>query len=90
MRKKLGHALVIPFDQYVKAKEDWQRQHPKATILEEVKNLSMGVMDVPHPTMIGHKTQQQVLMIMWAIVYEEEVTGEMPAMSNGKIIIGQA
>lgn len=74
--KKQGFAAIAPFNDYVKLKDDWRAKHPKAKIIEEIKSLNAGVVEVPHPTLIGKIVQQNTIMIAWAVVFEEIVTEE--------------
>lgn len=76
LQKKLGHAIVCQFSDYVKQKDEWISQHPDAIIIEEIKSLSIAQINIPPgivgvPKIFTSAQNQQVLMITWAIVYEE-------------------
>lgn len=72
MLKKQGFAVVTPFSEYVKVREQFEKEHPSAVIIEEIKTLTMGIQKVPDPLLIGRSKDQQILMIAWGVVFEEE------------------
>ena len=73
-KQKLAHAICCPFGEYIKQKEEWEKQHPDVTILEEVKSLSL-VQNQSAPIIVRGQTlnaqPEIILMIAWAIVYIE-------------------
>lgn len=80
LKKKLGHAIICPFDQYIKQKEDFFSQHPNAKIIEEIKSLFIGQIGIPDSRIIGAVKPVQALMISWAIVYEEKIKSDSPIL----------
>lgn len=83
LKKKLGHAIVCPFEQYVDEKKKFFDLHPNAKVVEEIKTLMIGQVEVPDPQIIGRTRPGQALMIMWAIVYEEKVNSIIPQLQHG-------
>ncbi len=75
MRERKGFATVVPFAEYLKAKKDFFEKNPNCKVVEEIKNLFLGQVPVPDSriTHIGQTVPQTVLMIAWAVVYEEKV-----------------
>lgn len=69
---KLYYCTVCPFDQYLQHKNDWVSKHPNGIIIEEIKNLSIGMIEIPDPQLIGKTKQAQALLIAWAIIYIEK------------------
>jgi len=64
--------VSTPLANYYNEKRKWKAAHPNAKILEEIKTLGMGVVEVPDPVIIGKTIPQQQIMILYAIIYEEK------------------
>lgn len=67
-------AVVCQFQEYMSEKRKFQEKCPNAVIVEEIKTLSMGIEQVPNPLQIGTTIPRQVIMISWAIIFEEKET----------------
>lgn len=77
IKKKLGGVIICPFDQYLKQKEQWFKDHPTATIDKQdqfrsisVQNINLAASGIHIP---GAPETQQVIMVIWAFVFEELV-----------------
>lgn len=73
LREKKAHAIVTPVQSYIQEKQKFFEAHREIKVLEEVKTLMMGMIEVPDPQLIGKTKQQQALMMAWFILYEEKV-----------------
>jgi hypothetical protein len=69
IQEKKGFAAIIPFNDWVKFKEQWHAQNPNVKIIEEFKNVSQAMVEVPDPQLIGKVKQVPAIAIIWAVVY---------------------
>jgi hypothetical protein len=72
-KKRSGFALITPFQQYPDQRTKFFAEHTGVKILEEIKTLSVGEIEVPDPVLIGRTKKQQTILIAWGIVFEESI-----------------
>lgn len=82
MKEKRATCIICSVENYILEKSKFFEQHPNAKILEEIKTLSMGLVEVPDPTFIGKTKQVQQLLVYYMVVYEEKIISTIHPFSH--------
>jgi len=70
-KEKKGFAAIIPFEKYPAFRAEWFAANKGIKVIEEMKTISQGQIDVPDPQLIGKTRPQLTIIVIWGLVYWE-------------------